>query len=254
MTIKDSTLLRRGIHSELFLLVYAQPDTGYGIAKRHQNTTKRPDTSKTSKALERLEKANYITLKNKKFHPNLEKLAYDLLEYLDSKDIQLDEIESKFIKDLLKQNSFFMILPQDVLYRILTQPPRIHHIDALQVICNHIGMMCTFFLMPKKDNKQVTTNATRRKTILQISDELDADILNVSDEMQTKIKGSKVTRKKKMETVNAFGSFMKSFILGSTILDKIPVSTLEKLENLWEQHEGFQIATLRPNNIKSLLD
>jgi|APSaa5957512535_1039671.scaffolds.fasta_scaffold107946_1 hypothetical protein len=243
MTTKNNTLLRRGIHSELFLLAYVMPDTGYGIAKRHQDTKKRPDTSKTGKALERLEKADYLYLKNKKYYPNIEKLSYDLLEYLDSEGIELDVVESKLIKEILEQNSFFMLLGMDTLYRILTQPTRIHHIDALQVISNHIGMMCTFGLIPEKNNKK-TINKTKRKSISNISKELDTDIQIINKKMETSIKGSKSIRKKKMESVNNLGNSIKGLILGSNILDKASTSTLKKLENLWDGHDGFEAGML----------
>lgn len=250
MTIKNNTLLRRGIHSELFLLAYDKPDTGYGIAQRHQDTEKRPDTSKTSKALERLEKADYLYLKNKKYHPNVEKLSNDLLEYLDSEGIELDSVESNLIGEILEQNSFFMLLGMDILHRILTQTARIHHIDALQVISNHIGMMCTFYLMPKKNNKKLITDKTKRKSVSQISKELDVDAQKINDMMKKSIKGSKSTRKKKMEVVNNVGEHMKSLILGSKILDKASVSTLEKLENLWEQHDGYMAGITTSEKIR----
>ena len=58
--------------------------------------------------------------------------------------------------------------------------------------------------------------------------------------MENSLKGSKSIRKKKMETVNYFGDSMKSLIVGSKILDKASIQTLEKLENLWEWHDGFE--------------
>ena len=247
-------MLRRGIHSELFLLAYVKPDTGYRIAQKHQDTTKRPDTSKTSKALNRLEKANYIILKNNKYHPNIEKLSCDLAEYLNSEAIELDETESKFIKDLLTQNPFSTILGQDVLYRMLIQSTKIHHIDALKVISNHIGMICTFYLMPKKNDEKTVTNKTKNKTISKLSKELHVDVQKVNETVKKLIKGSKSVRNKKMNSVNDFGSFMKSFILASTILDKTSIVTLEKLEHLWEQHDGFEIGTMKKNFVNESID
>jgi hypothetical protein len=240
MTTKETSLLRHGIHSELFLVAYSHPDTIYGIAKRHQDTENRPDTSKTGKALEKLEKAGYLYSKNKKYHPNIERLSKELSEYLSLEEINLTDREFTYIQQLLTKNDFFILLYNDVLYRILTQPPRIHHIDALQVICNNIGMMCTFFMMARKNNEQIVTAETKRKSISKISDELDKDIETVYKKMKYSVKGSKSIRKKKMNTVTHINNSMKSYILGNVILDKFQTETLEKLANLWEQHDGFQ--------------
>lgn len=63
------------------------------------------------------------------------------------------------------------------------------------------------------------------------------------------IRGSKSIKKKKPNSVNDFGNFVKSLILGSVILEKVSTSTLEKLEKLWEQHDGFQVGTSMYENL-----
>ncbi|MGY5149066.1 MAG: hypothetical protein ACW9W3_03300 [Candidatus Nitrosopumilus sp. bin_68KS] len=241
MTTKDSTLLRRGIHSELFLLAYDKPESGYGIAQRHQDTTKRPDTSKIGNALDRLVTANYLHIKNKKYHPNFEKLSEDLFGYLSSKRVELYEHESKILKEMVKQNFIFLFLGKDVLYRMLIQPLRIHHIDALDVISNHIGMMCTFYKMLKNKNSVIISDEAKRKSISKISEELDDEISNVNEDMKKSFKGSKSIKKQKMSALDGVNSLMKSLILTSKILDKSTIETVEKLGNLWDQRDGFQI-------------
>lgn len=253
MTSKDKNLLRHGIHSELFLLAYSKPDTIYGIAKRHQDTEKRPDTSKTGIALDKLEKAGYLYLKNKKYHPNIERLSKELSEYLSLQEIELDDHEFTYIQQLLTENDFFMLLSMDVLHRILTQPPRIHHINALQVICNNIGMMCTFFMLSKKNNEKIITDETKMKSILKISDELDKDIAPIYKKMEQTIKGNKSLRKRKMNTVSHINNSMKSYILGNIVLDKFQISTLEKLEKLWEWHDGFQAGIETSEKFKDMI-
>lgn len=245
-------MLRRGIHSELFLLAYAKPESGYGIARRHQDTIRRPDTSKTSKALDRLEESGYLYLKNKKYYPNFEKLSYELFRYLNSKDIKLDEIESKFFKRLIEENLFFMFLGQDTLYRILIQPTRIHHIDALQIICSHVGMMCTQIARSRKMNISILTEDAKRKSISKISEEFDIDILDANKEIETIFKGSKFIRKKKIDAAKSIDDPMKSLVLGIAILEKAPLSMLEKLEHLWENHDGFKIGASVHDPVKAL--
>lgn len=241
MTIKENSLLRRGIHSELFLMAYVMPNTGYRISQMLRQTDKRPDTSKTNPALKKLENAGYVVFKNKKYHSNLDRVLKEMKLFLDSKSIFLDEYEMKFLSNLLGENFFSMFVGADAIIRILSQPSKIHHIDALEVICNNVGMMCTFALQTRKKNPENDT--TMKKSVSGISKELDGEILLINEKMEKSTKGSKSVKKRKMSAIDSLNSIMKSFILESIILEKTNTSTLEKLEVLWDQRTGYMIGS-----------
>ena len=57
-------MIEKGLASELFLLAFLIPDSGYGLAQRLQNTTRTPNTSKIYPVLNKLVKAKYLKKEN----------------------------------------------------------------------------------------------------------------------------------------------------------------------------------------------
>lgn len=274
---KKRHLLRHGLSSEVFLLAYYLPDSGFGIAKRYErirkmpSTTpnidaypnfptksKRPATAKISQELKKLVSDDYLVLKDRKYRANFERLTVDIESRLNLLDIILDSAEKIFLYRLLQQNYFFTFSSFDTLYEIKTQPKRIHHIDAIEEFCNKIGMFCTVALH-SKENESDKLQPNSGKTIEQINEELEEITKSINTEFLRKYKKS--MRKNKQLAINLTSYTMKSLIVSVIILNRLPLSTAKKLAPLWDQSYGFKIgvmmsefANLDTNSIISRLE
>lgn len=233
-------MLRKGLTSELFYLAFLIPDSGYALAQRSQGTKKTPNTGKTTPALRKLVKAGYLIRKEKKLYPVPEKLADAIINYLEDEiEVTLEDIEKRILKNMLSENMFFLFVGFDVFQEIEERPMNSHKIDALKNIADKIGFISALMLESKK--KSGTNIPVNQKSFEQIQQELEEFVQNTNKTMETKVKGRKSIRNKKMDSVSILNNAMKSFIMMGVLFDKIPNETIEKFANLWSQYQGFQI-------------
>ncbi len=271
---KKRQLLRHGLSSEVFLLAYYIPDSGLGIARRYESIrhgikkmptsiefphlpqkAKRPANDKISQELKKLVSEGYLVIKNKKYYASAERLVNEIVIRLNLMGIELESNEKIFLNRLLQQNYFFTFTSFDTLSEIGDQPKRIHHVDAINKFCTKIGMMCTLASHSKEKNPN-QTHQNSDKSIERINEELE----EITESINTKFlkKYKKSIRKRKHRSVSLINSTMKSVVVSTIILDRLPINTLKKFALLWDQHYGFQMGLLMSEfanlNTKSILE
>lgn len=239
-------MLESGLSSELFLLAYAYPNSGYKYAQIIQNTAKMPNTSKIYPILQELKDKDYLILKNDKYYPNTVRLFEEITKHLSKNKYEFSETELKHIKNIALNREFFLFLLPDVIDLIQNQEKRVHNINALEYICEKIGYFASSYLLLKshfpdigKINHQ---NTEYYKSIEQISTELDDSLLEITEKMSKSIGGRKSIKKKKMKTVDLLSQSIKALILYNVIFSKIPDETIKKISTMWKQTGGFDIA------------
>ena len=258
MTIKTKELIRTGLSSELFLLALLKPDSGYELAKRLQNTDKTPSTGKIYPVLKSLTTQKYLKYDSskKKYFPNLNRLVSDISELLRSKNIFLDEDEIKLLSLMLARREFFSAMFSDVLEQLNNQPKGVHKIDALGVFSNRIGAFAVVFSFARKHHPTVIKKLppSRESTVEQIIGEFEemdkdwenSDVFQIDKIMsKDKIFNQYLTQSKLPDDIikpifDLFFGLFKS-MPSLMVMFSAPQNTLEKLSNLWDQHEGFKI-------------
>lgn len=218
-------------------MAFLLPDSGYKFAQRLQNTKKVPSTSKIYPLLEKLVKSGYLTYEKNKYHHNPAKITDDLIGYLESYDVSIEESERKILQNMLSTGYFFNILSVDVYDELTTRQIGSHDLDALEFFRNKIGLLSTIFSHLKKLSPQQENPI--RESFEKINEELSGMVEHINETMLGKLKGSASFKKKKLYSYDLLGNTMKSMILLTVLFQKIPDETLEKFAQLWDQHQGF---------------
>jgi len=246
-------MLRKGLTSELFFLAFLQPETGYRLAQMLQGSKKTPNTSKTSTALKKLEKAGYLRRKEDgKFYHVPEKLAQELFDYLENEQgVILDEKEKKILRNLISENYYFIFAAHEVIHKMIDRPKGTHDLDAIKTISDKIGQIFAVHLKLKK--KYSSSNKPKNnQSFEKIQEDLSKFVKDSNMKMEAIIRnkrftriekklGKKYTYNEKMKSINLLNNTMKSSIMIGVLFEKIPDTTLEKFAYLWDQYYGFQI-------------
>lgn len=247
-------MIRTGLSSELFLLALLKPDSGYGLAKRLQNTDKTPSTGKIYPVLKSLTTEKYLKYNSdkKKYFPNINKVVSDIVDVMHSKNKSLDGDEIKLLNLMLDRRDFLNALSDDVLVQLNKQPKGIHKIDALSVFCNKIGMLSAFFSFSKQyDPRYVKTlSGYEERTIVEILamfEKFGKEWEKIDNEpIDEKFNEIMIQSKIPLDIIKpVFDVILSAFKSMPSIVAMIiaPQNTLEKLSNLWDQYEGFKLGT-----------
>ncbi len=251
-------MLRKGLTSELFFLAFLQPETGYTLAQRLQGSKKTPNTSKTSIALKKLEKAGYLRREEDgKFYHIPEKLVQELIDYLKNEQgVILDEKEKKILRHLISENYSFFFASHEVIHKMLDRPNGTHDLDAIKTISDKIGQISAEHLeLKKKYGSNIPkTNQPFEKTQEDLSKFVEVEnkkweaLFRWKKFTQIeKKRGIEFTLKEKMKAVNTFNNTVKSSMMIEILFDKMPDTTIEKFAYLWSQYYGFQLGLNLPN-------
>lgn len=230
-------VLRKGLSSELVLMAFLMPDSGYKFGQRLQNTKRVPNTSKIYPALENLVKAGYLTYDKNKYHHNPAKITEDLIDYLKYYDVLVEENEKKILENILTSGIFFNILSEDVYVELDTRQGRSHGVDALEFFRNNIGLLCTMFSHLKKSNLQPDLQI--QESFGKVNENMSSLVEQINETMHTNLEARASFKKKKLDSIDRVANLMKSMVLLTVAFQKLPDETLEKFAYLWDQHQGF---------------
>jgi hypothetical protein len=172
----------------------------------------------------------------------------DIKWNLESSHYPLTENEVKILRNILTNTTFFNIISADIIQHMQYRAKGEHEINALQVICNKIGMLaCTYQYCFKNKSKfnikselQSTSNPSINQSFEKISEELKKLGDNAIEDMRYTLKGNKSSRQSKLNTIELIGNTMISMILIGIVFEKISEDTLHKFTLLWDQYQGFQ--------------
>jgi hypothetical protein len=228
------------------------PDSGYSLAQRLQNTKKTPNTSKIYPVLNKLVKAGYLKKENGKYVHNVKTLVEDIKWVLESSNFPLIDAEVKILRNILANTTFFTILSSDIIQQMQNRPKGEHEINALQVICNKIGMLACIHQYHTQNKSEFDTvsklqsvsNTNMGKSFEKVSEELKEFSNEVIKKMDHTIKGSKSVKQSKLNAIELIGNTLVSMILIGNVFEKIPNDTLRKFTLLWDQYNGFQLGML----------
>lgn len=238
-------MIESGLPSELFLLAFLIPDSGYGLAQRLQNTKSVPNTSKIYPVLRKLVASGYLVKRDGKFAHNPDRLVEDIMVYLESKGHDIANDELKIIRNLLTNGMFFNILSADILLYMQKRPTGLHEINALEVFCNKIGMLASLTWMRKKnESEQMFTTAVLSQSFEKFHQNLTTSTDEIMNSMYPKIRGSKSIKERKTDGMELLMETMKSMLMIGFIFEKIPEQTMKKFCLLWDQFSGFRLGMI----------
>ncbi|MGI0046759.1 MAG: hypothetical protein ACREBB_06175 [Nitrosotalea sp.] len=248
-------MIESGLSSELFLLAFLIPDSGYRLAQRLQNTKSTPNTSKIYPNLNKLVASGYLIKKDNKFVHNPDRLVEDIAVYLESKGHDITNDEIKIIRNILTNGTFFNILSVDIITYMQQRPTRIHEINALEVFCNKIGMLASLTWVRKMNKPEpMFTTAILGQSFDKFHQDLTESTDEIMDNMYPKIRGSKSIKEKKMDGIELINETMKSMLMIGFILEKIPERTIKKFCLLWDQFSGFRSGVIFSSIVNRKID
>lgn len=239
-------MIKEGLPSELFLLAFHRPGTGYDLTKRRQNS--RTSRSQTYKILDKLVSKGILIKHENKYRHEPSVLLQNMKEYLDKNYPDFGHAEMKYVEMFLSLGSvlsIFALLDMELLLAMEEKA------DAMESLCQSIGILVASYQYAKKYyiSKFVTNNSSDVSRISTSRKSFEGEMQDIehlknqfNEKMRKKLKGSKNAQEKKMVTIKTYGDMLGSFLLYSYICEKIPDDMLNKFCKLWDQYMGMECA------------
>ena len=189
---------RKGVDSEYYLVCLLRgPVSGYAIGQIVQN--KKKSNTKTSHSVtQRLYQSKLIKKEKDGFVIDSDFLADAVARELqEKKKVLLSAKEKKVLGKILKGKGPLAFLSEQIIKKIVRQPPRVHNIDAIQIICDNIGYFAAYFMVARKNmpgKKEISINESQQ--ILDVLDPVWNQISPILEKSVTWVKDEALQSKK----------------------------------------------------------